>query len=61
MIEILSKKRVVARFYAPDDKNEADFSRIISCVNALRGVPDPAEFVRQARENAEILKRLGHH
>jgi hypothetical protein len=61
MIEILSNKRVVARFYAPDDKNEADFSRIIACINALRGVPDPAEFVRQARENAEILKRLGHH
>ena len=61
VIEILSNKRVVARFYAPDDKNEADFSRIIACVNALRGVPDPAEFVRQARENAEILKRLGHH
>jgi hypothetical protein len=36
-------------------------TRIIACVNALRGVPDPAEFVRQAKENAEILKRLGHH
>jgi hypothetical protein len=36
-------------------------ARAIACTNALRGVPDPAEFVRQAKENAEILKRLGHH
>jgi hypothetical protein len=33
----------------------------LTCVNALAGVPDPDEFVRQAKENAEILKRLGHY
>jgi hypothetical protein len=30
--------------------------RIIACVNALRGVPDPAEFVRQAKEMREAIR-----
>jgi hypothetical protein len=60
MIEILSNKRVVARFYEPDDKNEADFSRIIACVNALAGVPDPAEFVRQAKEMRTTLEEMAN-
>jgi hypothetical protein len=40
---------------------EQDKQRCLTCVNALAGVPDPDEFVRQAKENAEILKRLGHY
>lgn len=31
-------------------------TRIIACVNALSGVPDPAEFVRQAMEMRETMK-----
>ena len=54
-IEILSRKRVVTRFYAPVDENENDFNRIIACVNALAGVSDPAEFVRQAKEMREAI------
>lgn len=50
-----------------DKKNEWVFearsndyrTRIIACVNALRGVPDPAEFVRQAKEMREAIK-LAH-
>jgi hypothetical protein len=31
----------------------ANATRIVSCVNALAGIPNPAEFVRAARELAE--------
>lgn len=58
LIEIISSKRVVARFYTPNDDNNADFDRIIACVNALAGVHDPAEFVRQAKEAKAALKEL---
>jgi len=30
--------------------------RIIACVNALAGIPDPAEFVRQAKEMREAIR-----
>jgi hypothetical protein len=51
----------VAEFQPPFHDSSKVAARAIACVNALAGVPDPAEFVRQAKENAEILKRLGHH
>jgi hypothetical protein len=34
--------------------------RIIACVNALAGIPDPAEFVRQAKEMREAVKRIAN-
>ena len=37
------------------EKAKKDAARIIACVNALAGVADPAEFVRQAKENVERL------
>jgi hypothetical protein len=51
----------VAEFQPPFHDSSKVAARAIACVNALRGVPNPAEFVRQAKGNAEILKRLGHH
>jgi hypothetical protein len=32
-----------------DDTNEANAARIVACVNALDGIPDPAAFVERAR------------
>lgn len=37
-----------------DEANHPDVSRWFSCVNALDGIPNPAEFVRAARELADI-------
>ena len=34
-----------------------DAERAISCVNALAGIPDPAEFVRTAKDLAEWIRQ----
>jgi hypothetical protein len=31
--------------------------RIVDCVNALAGIPNPAEFVRAAEANADLMKK----
>jgi hypothetical protein len=45
----------VAEFQPPFHDSRRVAARAIACVNALRGVRDPAEFVRQAKENASRL------
>jgi hypothetical protein len=37
-------------------EREANAARIVSCVNALAGIPDPAAFVQAARGMAEALE-----
>lgn len=44
-LEIWADDRRVADCWNPDDENEEDFDRIIQCVNAMAGVPDPAAAV----------------
>jgi hypothetical protein len=49
----------VAEFQPPFHDSSKVAARAIACVNALAGVPDPAEFVRQAMEMREAIK-LAH-
>lgn len=42
-------------------RDESDRHRAIACVNALAGVPDPAEFVRQAKEMREAIREAHEH
>jgi hypothetical protein len=35
----------------------ANANRIVDCVNALTGIPNPAEFVRAAEANADLMKK----
>jgi hypothetical protein len=46
----------VAEFQPPFHDSSKVAARAIACVNALSGVPDPAEFVRQAKEMKEAIK-----
>jgi hypothetical protein len=41
-------------YIADVDQCEANALRIVDCVNALAGIPNPADFVRAARELADI-------
>jgi len=45
----------VAEFQPPFHDSSKVAARAIACVNALAGVPDPAEFVRQAMEMKEAI------
>ena len=48
----------VAEFQPPFHDSSKVAARAIACTNALAGVPNPAEFVRQAKENAAKLADL---
>lgn len=50
--------RRVAECCNPDDENEADFDRIIACVNPMAGIADPAAFVAEAKEMREVINQL---
>lgn len=41
-----------------DLEQKANASRIVSCVNALAGIPDPEEFVKAAKELLERSRYL---
>ena len=59
-LEILDRNngKRIAECCNPDDENEADFDRIIACVNSMAGVPDPAAFVAQVKEMQRKINRL---
>jgi hypothetical protein len=38
------------------DHDPSNRERIVACINALAGVPDPAAFVKQAKEAAAAFK-----
>jgi hypothetical protein len=46
--------------YYVTQKAPATAERMVACVNALAGVPDPAEFVRQAREMRTTLEEMAN-
>jgi hypothetical protein len=43
----------VAEIWNPDDEHEALFARIIACVNALAGIPDPAAHLASLNDAIE--------
>ncbi len=50
----------VGEFQPPFHNSSEVVARAIACVNALAGIPDPAEFVRQAKEMREAVKRIAN-
>jgi hypothetical protein len=52
---VFSRDEIVLIGHHRDDEGVAQIHRAVACTNALAGVPDPAEFVRQAKENAARL------
>ncbi len=41
-----------------EGNTEANAERIVTCVNAMAGIDDPAAFVKQAKAAPEMLKSL---
>lgn len=57
-LEIWAGERRVADCWNPDDENEEDFDRIVTCVNACAGMADPAVEIAAMREERDNLRKM---
>lgn len=58
-IGIFSGDELIAEINADDEPAKVDARRIVSCVNAMQGIPDPVAYVKVMGEVVEALEVVG--